>query len=103
MSKSTAAAPRAWIPDICYFQRAGPEAIRRVARAFPCTTSAGLGGLHARHLTHVGDDALGTLAILLEAMELLGMLPKQRACIIMPMLPKPQGGHRLIILHASAH
>eukprot|EP00959_Pyramimonas_sp_CCMP1952_P358197 7500191-Pyramimonas_sp.AAC.1 len=36
-------------------------------------------------------------------MESLGMLPKQLAWIIMPMLPKPQGGHRLIISYASAY
>eukprot|EP00959_Pyramimonas_sp_CCMP1952_P093902 1964455-Pyramimonas_sp.AAC.1 len=61
--RSSTEAPRAWIPDRSSHRRAEPEDIRRAARTFPSTTSAGLDGLHPRRLLHLSDDALRVLAV----------------------------------------
>ena len=49
------------------------------------------------------DDALEALCDLFVACEALGLFPAQLTWMVMPMLPKAAGGHRLIILYSMAY
>ena len=96
-------APKAWIPDRSSFPRASAADIRAVAQTFSKATAGSLDGLHPRHLLLLSDESLDILGMLFEAFESLGVLPKQMLWICMPMLPKPMGGHRLIVLYGSIY
>jgi len=93
----------AWIPDRQAMDRPTPDMIRAASRTFSTRTSSSLDGFHPTHLQHFSDDALEALCDLFVACEALGLFPAQLTWMVMPMLPKAAGGHRLIILYSMAY
>eukprot|EP00959_Pyramimonas_sp_CCMP1952_P014736 312245-Pyramimonas_sp.AAC.1 len=96
-------APVAWVPDRSALARATPNQIRRASCSFPTRTSSSLGVLHPSHFQHLSDAALGVFGCLWEASERIGLSPRQLTWMVMPMLPKSMGGHRLIILYSASY
>ncbi|CAK0826069.1 unnamed protein product [Prorocentrum cordatum] len=101
--KAAKEAPQARIPDRSTLERPSPEELRRASRTFSITTSSSLDGLHPTHLEHLSDDGLEGLCDIMLACEALGLFPVQLTWMVMPMLPKAAGGHRLIILFSMAY
>ena len=93
--------PRAWIPNRDCFPRASPDELRAVSRKFPEHTGSSLDGFYPRSLSFLCDSALDTLSALYECIERLGLFPAKVFWTLMPLLEKPQGGLRAILLVAG--
>ena len=101
--KASAQAPVAWVPDRTALARSTPSQIRGASKSFTTRTSSSIDGLHPSHFQHLSDAALCVLGALWEASERIGLLPRQLTWMVMPMLPKAMGGHRLIILYSASY
>eukprot|EP00959_Pyramimonas_sp_CCMP1952_P472402 9499977-Pyramimonas_sp.AAC.1 len=101
--KATDTAPFAWFPDRTTCTRLTPDQIRKVVRTFPAGTASSFDRFHPRHALLLGDSGLEVLSSIWAISEAIGMLPKQLCWIQMPMLGKPTGGNRLIILYAGMY
>ena len=64
-------------------------------------TSQSLDGIHPKQLSLLSDPALECLAALYEAVESAGFFPQQIWWMLMPLLEKPKGGYRAILLCAG--
>ena len=92
------------------FRRIGPvgglspitaQQLRAASKQFGRTTSA-RDGLHPRHFALMSDEALGILADLLNAFEVVGVLPTQMQGVLFALIDKPDGGERPIGLLQGA-
>ncbi len=72
--------------------------IRTASQSFSPWTASTLDGGHPRHLAMLSDDGLRVLAIVYELVERLGFFPRQIYFMVMPLLEKPRGGLRAILL-----
>ena len=79
------------------FPRAHAHDIREASKSFSTHTSRTFDGLHPRHFSLLGDDALNTLGALIETIERIGSFPEQAAFLVFPLIPKPKGGMRAIL------
>eukprot|EP00959_Pyramimonas_sp_CCMP1952_P243454 5088805-Pyramimonas_sp.AAC.1 len=93
--------PVAEVPDRECFPRATIEEIRSAAGRFSQHTSSTLDGFLPRHMSLLGGAGLATLAVLYEAIERLGLFPRHFMWMVSPLIDKPAGGHRAILLLAS--
>ena len=80
---------------------ATPQGLREVARSFKSTTAMTADGFHMSHYAMLSDASLQALAALFAITDATGLVPKQIARIVCPMLPKKNGGCRLIGLYPS--
>ncbi len=80
-----------------------PGHLRETALTFPWKTASTFDGFHPRQLADLTDDALTTLATLLQAVEVSGRWPRQVRMVMTPLLPKPKGGFRPIGLMAGVY
>ncbi len=83
--------------------RLQPEELREASRLFKRRTAVAYDGLHCRHYSLLGDEALSALATVLEACELLGDLPRQCGLVVTPLLEKPKGGYRPVAIYPSLY
>ncbi len=83
--------------------RLTPTEIREASRLFKRRTAVSYDGVHCRHFSLLGDDALRTLAAVLEACELLGDFPLQCGLVVTPLLEKPKGGYRPVAIYSSLY
>eukprot|EP00973_Karenia_brevis_P044237 6129564-Karenia_brevis.AAC.1 len=77
------------------------DTLRRAARTFPSRTGLGWDKCHPKAIIRCSDEALLALIRLLIWCELLGRWPKSIGCILIVLLPKPDGGRRPIGLLPS--
>ena len=80
---------------------ATPQWLREVAKTFKANTAMAADGFHMSHYALLSDEALQALAALFAIADATGLLPRQIARIVCPMLPKKSGGCRLIGLYPS--
>ncbi len=73
-----------------------PAGIREAAKTFKRSTATTFDGLHPRQVAHLCDEGLATLAIILQAVEVGGIWPRQISLVVTPLLPKAKGGFRPI-------
>ena len=78
----------AWLPEL----RA--EHLRSAAATFSAKTALGADAWSPRQFMMLGDEALEALACIMGHMERLGAVPVE--LVLLVMLGKPEGGHRLI-------
>ena len=71
------------------------------SKSFSSTTSSTLDGFHPRHYSLLSWVGLETLSFLICAMESLGFPPEQVWWMTFPLLDKPKGGYRPILLSPS--
>ncbi len=83
--------------------RMTPEQMREAAGSFPEATATTFDGFHPRGLACLSDEALATLATLLEAVETSGIWPRQLSMVVAALLPKPAGGYRPIGLAPAVY
>ena len=88
-------------PDRDSFPRATPEQIRAASRTFPEGTAQSLDRVHPRQLSMLSDEALKVLAAIYEAVESIGFFPAQLWWMMFPLLEKPKGGFRGVLLCAG--
>ncbi len=81
--------------------RLGEDEVDTASVSFPWRTSATFDGFHPRHWTLLSPAAKRATGALCEAVELLGALPTQLSLVTMPLISKPQGGHRAIGMIAA--
>ena len=58
-------------------------------------------GFHGRHFSMLPDEALEALAIIFEASEAIGFVPRSARRIVVALIPKPKGGLRPISIFTS--
>eukprot|EP00959_Pyramimonas_sp_CCMP1952_P421882 8838230-Pyramimonas_sp.AAC.1 len=83
---------RVEVLDRDHLPQATAAEIRAASNSFSRMTSQSLDGLHPRQLPLVSDSALDTLGALFQAVEPLGLFPKQLFWTLFPLLEKPKGG-----------
>ena len=76
--------------------RLGAWELRRNAQRFSGRTAVSVDGFAMRHFALLSDPALEVLAVLLEAVEKAGHLPRQVELVMIALLPKASGGWRPI-------
>ena len=89
------------MPDRSCFERATPDHIRMASRSFSVHTAQSLDRPHVRHYGLLSDSALRAMAVVFEAIERLGLFPMQLLWMLLPLLEKPKGGLRPILLLAA--
>ena len=89
------------VPDRDSFDLSSPQEIRAASKSFPTSTSSSLDGLHPRHYAMLCDAALWCLAYIIMAMESVGFPPEHVFWLLFPLLEKPSGGYRPILLSPS--
>ena len=87
-----------WVPDRDSFPLATPDQIRVASLSFPVTTSQSVDGFHPRHFSLLSNAALDAIALILQASEMLGAFPQQTMFMVFPLIGKPKGGFRPILL-----
>ena len=92
---------RACVPDRATFPRASAAEVRRASSSFSVLTSQSLDGTHPKQLSLLSDSALECLAAIYQAVEAIGMFPQQLWWMLLPLLEKPKGGYRTILLCAG--
>ena len=60
-----------------HLPRLEPDFIRQVSRSYKVTAARSYDGLHMRHFSLLGDDALKAWALMIEVTEMVGILPQQ--------------------------
>ncbi len=83
--------------------RMTPAQMREAAKSFKEATATTFDGFHPRGLECLSDDALATLATMLEAVESSGIWPRQLSMVVAALLPKPAGGYRPIGLAPAVY
>ncbi len=83
--------------------RLSPEELRSSSKLFRRRTAVTHDGFHMRHFALLSDQALATLAAVLEACERLGAFPEQCNLVVTPLLEKPRGGYRPIAIYCSLY
>ena len=73
-----------------------PDEIRAASRCFPRGTSSTVEGFHVSHFALLPDAALRAWSLLWAAIERAGLLPGQVGQVVIPHIPKPDGGLRPI-------
>ncbi len=73
-----------------------PARLREVAQTVSYRNAQTDDGFHPRQLACLSDEALLTLSIILQAVEVSGRWPRQVSMVITPLIPKPKGGFRPI-------
>ena len=89
---------RAFIPDRDAPAPIRAAAIRNAACSFQESTAYSTEGLHPRHVALLADAGLHVLALLLEAIERLGMLPRAIRLLVFAKILKAKGGGRPVLL-----
>ena len=83
--------------------RLSPKILRAAAKTFSPRTSSTFDGMHPRHFSALSDEALATLALLLEAAEEMGRWPPCISAVVTALIPKARGGVRPIGLFSGAY
>ena len=78
-----------------------PEEIRAASRLFKNGTAMQVDSINLKHFALLDDPTLEVLAIMFQITDATGLVPKQTARTIMPMLPKKGTGYRLIGLFSA--
>ena len=99
--RSTEQPQAAWVPDRESFEEATPEQLKEAANKFAVGTGVSADGTHPRHFGMLSQGGLQTLSLIIVAMESIGMLPKPLRFLLMPLLSKPAGGYRPILMQAG--
>jgi len=86
------------VDDRSALPRATPGEIRAAARLFSPTTARSLDGTHPRQYAALPDEGLAALAAIFEASERIGGFPVQLWWLLFPLIEKPKGGMRCILL-----
>ena len=84
-------------------RRLTADALRAAAKTFSLRTSSTFDGLHPRHFDALSDEALTTLAVLLEAFEEMGRWPPCISSVVTALIPKAKGGVRPIGLFSGSY
>jgi hypothetical protein len=79
-----------------------PQDVRFAARTFSCKTASGTDRIRPRSMAMLSDECLTAFAEVMHQAECLGKLPEHLRNTLLPQLPKPDGGHRLIGLLPDA-
>ena len=90
-------APVAWVPDRGCLPRPTPEAICKAAASFSEATAYSAEGLHPRHVTLLCVQGLAVLAMLIEVIKRIGLLPRPLRLLVFVLIPKSKGGFRPIL------
>ena len=90
-------------PPLEGLRRLTADVLRAAARTFSPKTSSTFDGLHPRHFDALSDEALSTLALLLEAFEETGRWPPCISSVVTALIPKAKGGVRPIGLFSGAY
>ncbi len=77
------------------------DQLRRASASFPANTAMAYDGFHPKHFGLMTDKCLQVLAAMMEAAELVGSLPRQLHLVTVPLLAKPKGGHRPIMIYTG--
>ncbi len=77
--------------------------LRATAGTFAARTAATYDGFHPRQLGSLSDGSLDTLGIVLAAVEVSGIWPRQISLVVATLLPKPAGGYRPIGLAPAVY
>jgi hypothetical protein len=93
--------PKMWVPDRSHLEKPAVHVLREVSFSFPAGTVASLDQVHPRHFGMLGDEGLEVIAELIIAIEALGMFPDQIWFLLLPLLAKPKGGYRTILVQAG--
>ena len=95
--------PEVRVPDRACIGRIPPDKIVEASLSFPVDTSQSLDGFHVRHFALLPMAGLVALSGLMMILEMLGVLPKQVALLIVALIPKGVGksGMRPIVLFSS--
>ena len=72
-------------------------------QSFSETTARSLDQFHPRHFLLFSSPCLEVLAGSCQCCEAIGLLPQQLLWVLMPMLPKPVTGHRLIVIYSGMY
>ncbi len=83
--------------------RISAASVADAGSSFTWDTASTYDGFHPRHFGMLSEQGCETAAALMEAMELSARLPSQLQLIVMPTLPKPQGGFRAIGMMPSLY
>ena len=89
------------MPDRDSFPRASPKQIRAASRKFTPHTAQSLDLFHPRHVGMLCDSGLETLACIYEGVESIGLFPTQVCWMVLPLIEKPRGGLRGVLLCAG--
>ena len=73
-----------------------PEDLRKAARAWPWHTATQMDGINLKSIEGMSDEGLRSLAKMFYITDMTGLIPQQLAQTVMPAIPKPTGGHRLV-------
>ena len=82
-------------------RRPSIQQVRAAADTFSIRSASNVDGWIVKQISWLSDDMLDLLCTLFEATSVHGFVPKQASVILMPMLPKPAGGVRLIGVMAA--
>ena len=85
-----------WPQDIPSLPPLTAQKIRDAAKSFPPDTGVGVDNIAPRALTRLSDEALQSLADILNALERHGTWTAAMGPILVVLLPKTDGGHRPI-------
>ncbi len=83
--------------------RLTPNELRDASRLFRRRTAETFDGFHCRQYSLLSDEALETLAVVLETCELIGRMPSRLNLVTTPLLEKPKGGYRPIAVYTSLY
>ena len=87
--------------DRSCLERLTPQAIRAASNSFSPHTAQSLDGVHVRQFSCMSDEGLETLACIFQTVEKIGVFPKAVYWMLFPLLEKPKGGLRPILLCAA--
>ena len=76
--------------------------LRQASRGYAMGTAIGPDGFAMQHFGMLSDGCLETLALIFEAVELSGVIPRQWDVLSMTLIPKASGGHRTIGIFVGA-
>ena len=80
-----------------------PDELRGASESFAVRSATSFDGFHMRHFAMLCDQALVTLAIIFEVVEMIGQLPAQLRAILFALIPKARGGLRPIALFCGPY
>ena len=73
-----------------------PEQVMGASRTFSVSTVSAYDGMHPHHFSLLRHGGLAAVAVLLQCIEAQGAWPRQVAMVMTVLLPKPNGGWRVI-------
>ncbi len=105
--EDAAAVPRTSAPWMtsarCALPKPTVDELRGASRGFSHGTAVAFDGFSMRHYALVSDEGLGVLSDLVVVMELVGRPPPQTEALVLPLIGKARGGHRVVTTATSLY